>query len=111
MEIKMKRYKPIEIEPYVSLISEASFSTEKPKPEAGYEIKKVKKKVKGKVIVGWEKKAKKDKDLSSKAKQKTHLSKTQRKMRAKKAVKTKKRDITGQKKAIKKAKATRKLNV
>lgn len=91
----MKRYK---------LITE-SFTTVKPKPEPNYTLKKVKKKIDGKVVIGWEKKLKK-----GKVSKKSGFTKQQRKMRAKKATKTKSRDVIGKKKAVKRAKITRKLN-
>jgi hypothetical protein len=100
---KMKRY--------ISILEEndleESFSTEKPKPESGYIIKRVKKRIGGKVVTGWTK-IKKAGVVTKK--KKTGLSKAQLKMRAKKASRTKKAHPTAQKKALKKAKKTRALN-
>lgn len=83
------------------------FTKEKPPAEAGYEIKKVKKAAPGgKVQIGYVKTKKK-----GVVKKKTKLSKSQLKLRAKKASRTKAKDVAGKKKAVKKAKKTRKLNI
>ncbi len=99
----MKRY--ISIQENMEL--DEGFSQDKPKPESGYVIKRVKKRIAGKVVTGWTK-IKKAGAVTKK--KKTGLTKAQLKMRAKKATRTKKHHPTAQKKALKKAKKTRALN-
>jgi hypothetical protein len=85
---------------------EEAFTKDKPKPEAGYEVKKMKRAKKGGGFeVGYSKTKKK-----GVKKKKTKLTKSQLKTRAKKAARTKKQDTASQKKATKKAVKTRKLN-
>ena len=99
----MKRYEQIKQEENIEL--EETRSVEKPKPEAGYEIKRAMvrdPKNPRRLVKGWVKtpKVKKSKVRG--------MSKAQRKKAARKAARTRKKDIRGQRIAKKKAKLTRK---
>lgn len=99
------------MERYVSIKDikniEEGFSKEKPKPEAGYTLKRVKKRIGGKVVNGWLKTKKKN---APNKKAKTGLSKAQLKKRAKKASRTKRSHPSIARKALRKSRKTRKLN-
>lgn len=85
---------------------EESFTKDKPKPEAGYEIRRTKKRIDGKVVTGYEKRKKK-----GSRKKKSKLSRSALKRRAKKAARTKKAKGSSYKRKVqRKAKKTRKLN-
>jgi len=103
----MERYVSIEEKYNIEKIDEG-FTTEKPVPESGYIIKRIKKKIPGKgIITGWMK-TKKAGVIAKKVK--TGLSRAQLQMRARKAARTLKARPSSQRKKIKKSRITRKLN-
>ena len=63
----MERYKTLAESDF--LVIDEGFSTTKPPAEAGYEIKKVKKRINGKVVVGYMKKLKKGRIVGSRCKE------------------------------------------